>query len=105
MNDFEQLLLEFQINSALLTTISWTRMSLVSQESTEIMYKGIANNSDITQNFQFNLNATFKKPLHDDLDLFFHGIRKQGPPNNEHLCSMFECSFMFGEHSNTRTWV
>ena len=29
----------------------------------------------------------------------------QGPPNIEHLCSMFECSFVFGEHSNTRTWV
>ena len=28
----------------------------------------------------------------------------QGPPNIEHLCSMFDCSFMFGEHSNTRTW-
>ena len=76
MNDIKQLLLEFQIDSALLTTISWTRTSLVSQESTEIMYKGIANNSDITQNFQFNLNATFKKPLHDELDLFFHGMRK-----------------------------
>ena len=87
MNDIKQLLLEFQIDSALLTTISWTRMSLLSQESTKIMYKGIANYTDInimgyqitfdiTQNSRSNLNATFKKHLHDELDLFFHGMRK-----------------------------
>ena len=39
-----------------------------------------------------------------NLSLFVAATYYQGTPNVEHLCSMFEYSFVFGEHSNKRTF-
>ena len=34
-----------------------------------------------------------------------NGSGTLGPPNIEYSCSMFECLFMFGEDSTTRTQI
>ena len=84
INNIEQLLLEFQIDSVLLTTINWSRILLIDQETTDIMYNEVTNDIDITENSQFNLNGTSKAGLlkrnflHEDLDLFFQAMH-----NNE----------------------